>query len=186
MAAEAAVLLGFAVEDVAAALHTVPSVPGRFESIEAGQPFSVVVDYSHTPASVAAAVESARQLSDGSVILVFGAAGDRDPGKRPLMGGAAAAADRLYVTSDNPRTEDPATIIGDVVAGIPTHDDVHVFVDRSEAISAAISGASPGDIVVIAGKGHEDYQIVGTTRTHFDDREEARSALALAGWVTAK
>ncbi len=184
MAAEAAVLLGHTLDDVAAALRTVPAVPGRFESVDAGQPFAVIVDYSHTPASVAAAVDSARQLSDGKIILVFGAAGDRDPGKRPLMGQAAAAADRLYVTSDNPRTEDPAKIIDEVVAGITQHDDVHVFVDRSDAISKAISGATAGDIVVIAGKGHEDYQIVGTTRTHFDDRVEARRSLAAAGWET--
>ena len=184
LAAEAAFLLGFEVDAVAAALGSVPPVPGRFESVDAGQPFAVVVDYSHTPASVAAAVESARQLTTGSVILVFGAAGDRDPGKRPLMGEAAAAADRLFVTSDNPRTEDPAKIVAEVVAGIPEHDDVHVFVDRSEAISHAISGAAPGDIVVIAGKGHEDYQIVGTTRTYFDDRVEARRSLAAAGWET--
>ena len=184
MAAEAAVLLGFSIDDVASALESVPSVPGRFESVDAGQPFSVIVDYSHTPASVAAAVESARQLTDGKVILVFGAAGDRDPGKRPLMGRAGGAADRLYVTSDNPRTEDPAKIVAEVVAGIPEHDDINVFVDRAEAISHAISGAAPGDIVVIAGKGHEDYQIVGTTRTHFDDRVEARRSLAAAGWET--
>lgn len=184
LAAEAAVLLGFGVGDVAAALSSVPPVPGRFESIDAGQPFGVVVDYSHTPGSVAAAVDSARQLAAGKIIIVFGAAGDRDRGKRPQMGLAASAADRLYVTSDNPRTEDPAKIIDEVVAGISGHDDVHVFVDRAEAISHAISGAVPGDIVIIAGKGHEDYQIVGTTRTHFDDREQARGSLAADGWET--
>lgn len=182
MAAEAAVLLGCTEDAVATALASVPAVPGRFESVDAGQPFAVVIDYSHTPASVAAAVQSARQLTSGSVILVFGAAGDRDPGKRPLMGRAAAAADRLYVTSDNPRTEDPAKIIDEVVAGIPTHGEIHVVTDRAQAISQAISGAGPEDIVVIAGKGHEDYQIVGTTRTHFDDREEALRALRARGW----
>ena len=182
LAAEAALRLGFALDDVAAALSTVPAVPGRFQSVDAGQPFAVVVDYSHTPASVAAAIESARRLVDGNVIIVFGAAGDRDPGKRPLMGAAASAADRLYVTSDNPRTEDPAKIVAEVAAGVAQGGDVQVIVDRSQAISEAISGAVPGDIVVIAGKGHEDYQIVGTTRTYFDDAVEARKALADRGW----
>lgn len=182
LAAEAALRLGFSLDDVAGALATVPSVPGRFQSVDCGQPFAVVVDYSHTPASVAAAIESARRLVDGNVIIVFGAAGDRDPGKRPLMGAAASAADRLYVTSDNPRTEDPAKIVAEVAAGVVDGGEVQVIVDRSQAISEAISGAVPGDIVVIAGKGHEDYQIVGTTRTYFDDAVEARTALATAGW----
>ncbi len=186
LAAEAALHLGFALDEVVSALQTVPGVPGRFQSVDCGQPFGVVVDYSHTPASVAAAVASARRLVDGNVIIVFGAAGDRDPGKRPLMGAAASTADRLYVTSDNPRTEDPAKIVAEVAAGVTGNGDVHVIVDRSRAISEAISGAAPGDIVVIAGKGHEDYQIVGTTRTYFDDAVEARQALAAAGWKADK
>jgi len=184
LAAETCVLLGYPPDMLAEALSHAPQIPGRFESVEAGQPFGVVVDYSHTPASVEAAVSSARDLTTSRVLIVFGAAGDRDPGKRPLMGSAAGHADVLYVTSDNPRTEDPELIIDDVVAGI-SHDDVHRIVDRREAIRAAIADARPGDIVVIAGKGHEDYQIIGTTRSTFDDRVEARAALATLGWEGA-
>ncbi len=185
LAAEAVVALGYDEAKVAAALSTAGQIPGRFESVDAGQPFAVVVDYSHTPASVAIAVESARSISDGRVHLVFGAAGDRDPGKRPLMGAAATAADVLYVTSDNPRTEDPDQIIDEVIAGIVGASNVHRIADRAEAIRSAISGAVPGDIVVIAGKGHEDYQIIGTTKTDFDDRVHARAALAELGWESA-
>ena len=182
LAAEAVVSIGYSVDDVAQALSTVAQIPGRFESVDAGQPFAVVVDYSHTPASVAAAIESARQLSSERVIIVFGAGGDRDSAKRPLMGEAASAADVLFVTSDNPRTEDPARIINEVMAGVTPGADVHSIVDRSQAISSAIAGATPGDIVVIAGKGHEDYQVIGTERINFDDRVEARAALAARGW----
>ncbi|MFT7473430.1 MAG: UDP-N-acetylmuramoyl-L-alanyl-D-glutamate--2,6-diaminopimelate ligase [Verrucomicrobiales bacterium] len=189
LAAEAAVLLGFDQHRIAEALGNAPQIPGRFESIDAGQPFAVIVDYSHTPASVAAAIDSARELADNRVVIVFGAAGDRDPGKRPLMGTAATAADVLFVTSDNPRTEDPERIIDDVLAGIDgaprTPTAVHRVADRGEAIISAISGALPGDVVVIAGKGHEDYQIVGTTRSDFDDRVHARAALASLGWESA-
>ncbi len=189
LAAEAAVILGYDEAAIAAALHVAVPIPGRFESVDNGQPFAVVVDYSHTPASVTVAIESAREISDGRVIIVFGAAGDRDPGKRPLMGAAATAADIVYVTSDNPRTEDPDAIIDDVVVGIENSShrpaEIHRIADRAEAIRSAITGAVPGDIVVIAGKGHEDYQIVGTTRSDFDDREHARSALLSLGWESA-
>ncbi len=189
LAAEAAVILGYDEAAVAAALNVASPIPGRFESVDNGQPFAVVVDYSHTPASVAVAIESAREISDGRVIIVFGAAGDRDPGKRPLMGEAATTADIVYVTSDNPRTEDPDRIIDDVVVGIENSGhspaEVHRVADRAEAIRSAITGALPGDIVVIAGKGHEDYQIVGTMRSDFDDREHARSALISLGWESA-
>jgi UDP-N-acetylmuramoyl-L-alanyl-D-glutamate--2,6-diaminopimelate ligase len=184
LAAETCVLLGYAPQTLADGLAQAPQIPGRFESIEAGQPFGVVVDYSHTPGSVEAAVASARDLTNSRVLLVFGAAGDRDPGKRPLMGAAAGNADVLYVTSDNPRTEDPEMIIDDVMAGI-TNADVHRIVDRTDAIRTAISDARPGDVVVIAGKGHEDYQIIGATRHDFDDRIEARAALAALGWESA-
>ena len=189
LAAEAAVLLGLAPAAIAEALSQAPQIPGRFETVDAGQPFAVVVDYSHTPASIEAAVQSARNISNGQVHLVFGAAGDRDAGKRPLMGAAATAADVLYVTSDNPRTEDPELIIDDVIVGVhgagANNASVHRIADRADAIRAAISGALPGDIVVIAGKGHEDYQIIGSTRTDFDDRVHARAALAAQGWEGA-
>ena len=143
----------------------------------------MIVDYSHTPASVVAAVASARDLTDGRVLLVFGAAGDRDPGKRPLMGAAASAADELYITSDNPRSEDPDAIIAQVQAGVTGLDaeSVRSIADREAAIHAAIEDACEGDVVVIAGKGHEDYQIIGNERRDFDDRVVARAALEQKG-----
>ncbi len=186
LAAETCVLLGYDPAELAAGLESTPPIPGRFESIDSGQPFAVVVDYSHTPASIEAAVSSARSLTTGRVLLVFGAAGDRDPSKRPLMGDAARHADHLYVTSDNPRTEDPDVIIDQVVAGTTNAvGEVHRIPDRREAIRAAIADAVDGDVVVIAGKGHEDYQIIGTTHRDFDDRHEARLALADKGWGSA-
>ncbi len=182
LAAEAAVAIGLEANDVATSLALLPQVPGRFEWIREGQDFGVVVDYSHTPASVEVAISSARELTDGRVIVVFGAAGDRDPGKRPLMAAAAERADVVIVTSDNPRSEDPASIIDDVLDGFTTPGgdpgQVQVHVDRRVAIEVAIDLAATGDIVVIAGKGHEDYQIIGDVRHDFDDRIEARAALA--------
>ena len=185
VAAEAAVEIGLEPTTIVDALANAPQVPGRFEYVDAGQPFSVVVDYSHTPAGLEAAIAAGRDVAAaGRLIVVFGAAGVRDPGKRPLMGRAASAADRVYVTSDNPRTEDPETIIVAVEAGID-HRDHHRITDRREAIASAIGGAEPGDTVLIAGKGHEDYQIVGTTRLDFDDRVVAREVLADLGWEMA-
>ncbi len=182
LAAEACVAIGRSVEDLVDGLGSLPQVPGRFEWIREGQDFGVIVDYSHTPASVEAAIASARALTADRVIVVFGAAGDRDPGKRPLMARAAAAADIAIVTSDNPRSEDPAAIIDDVVAGFAdapaTPARIEAIIDRRDAIRSAVAEARPGDIVLIAGKGHEDYQIVGAERLDFDDRVEARSALA--------
>lgn len=179
LAAEATLLLGLEPQQVAEALGAAPQIPGRFELVDMGQDFVVIVDYSHTPASVAAAVQSARDLTDSRVLLVFGAAGDRDPGKRPLMGAAASAADQLYITSDNPRSEDPDAIIAQVRAGVTVDDpeSVRAIADRESAIHAAIADACEGDVVVIAGKGHEDYQIIGSERRDFDDRVVARSAL---------
>ncbi|MGI9606804.1 MAG: UDP-N-acetylmuramoyl-L-alanyl-D-glutamate--2,6-diaminopimelate ligase [Acidimicrobiales bacterium] len=183
LAAEAAATLGMEPGEIADALVTAPQVPGRFERIDCGQPFEVVVDYSHTPASLEAAIATAAELVPGGrVITVFGAAGDRDPSKRPLMGAAASSSDVLYVTSDNPRTEDPDAIINEVISGI-SHLDTRREPDRRLAIRTAIAGASSGDLVLIAGKGHEDYQIIGTTRHDFDDRVEARAALADIGWT---
>lgn len=186
LAAEACVVLGFAPTDIAAALGSAPQIPGRFELIDLGQDFGVLIDYSHTPASVAAAVASARDITTRRVLVVFGAAGDRDPGKRPLMGEAASSADRLYITSDNPRSEDPDAIISAVRAGVTSdHEDsgsVFSMADRRAAIHAAVADACEGDVVIIAGKGHEDYQIIGTTRLDFDDRVVARDALTAAGW----
>ncbi len=157
-------------------------VPGRMERVQLSpdQEISVIVDYAHTPDSLENLLKASRPFIPGRMICVFGCGGDRDRTKRPLMGGIAARlADVVYVTSDNPRTEDPQKILADVLAGIPAEAHPVVTADRAEAIRRAILDAKPGDGVLIAGKGHEDYQILGTEKIHFDDREQAREALAL-------
>jgi UDP-N-acetylmuramoyl-L-alanyl-D-glutamate--2,6-diaminopimelate ligase len=151
-------------------------VPGRFEPIDEGQPFAVIVDYAHTPDSLAIVLRAARDLGEGRVIVVFGAGGDRDRGKRPLMGKVAAdLADVTIVTSDNPRSEDPVAIIQDVLQGAGL--EVEIDPDRRSAIARALSLAEDVDVVVIAGKGHEQGQDVGGVVSPFDDREVARDAL---------
>jgi len=151
-------------------------VPGRFEAIDEGQRFAVVVDYAHTPDSLAAVLDAARDLGEGRVIVVFGAGGDRDRGKRPLMGRVAAdGADVVIVTSDNPRSEDPLAIIQDVLQGAGLQ--VEIDPDRRSAIERAVALADDGDVVVIAGKGHEQGQDVAGVVSPFDDREVAREAL---------
>jgi UDP-N-acetylmuramoyl-L-alanyl-D-glutamate--2,6-diaminopimelate ligase len=156
-------------------------VPGRMERVlvASQQPLpAVLVDYAHTPDGLENALAASRPFASGRLICVFGCGGDRDRSKRPQMGAIAARlADQVVVTSDNPRTEDPGQILDDVVAGIPTGTNLTVEADRARAIAAAIAGAEPDDLVLIAGKGHEDYQILGTTKIHFDDREEAEKAL---------
>jgi UDP-N-acetylmuramoyl-L-alanyl-D-glutamate--2,6-diaminopimelate ligase len=165
------------------------AVPGRFESIDAGQPYSVVVDYAHTPDSLDNVLRAARRLaqsSGGRVLCAFGCGGDRDRGKRPLMGAVAARnADVVVVTSDNPRSEDPEAIIEAIVEGFasvrPGGADA-VLPDRREAIDRVLSMARPGDVVVIAGKGHETGQQFGDRTIPFDDRDVARALLADRGW----
>jgi UDP-N-acetylmuramoyl-L-alanyl-D-glutamate--2,6-diaminopimelate ligase len=146
--------------------------------IDAQQHITVIVDYAHTPDSLENLLKAARPFICGDMVCVFGCGGDRDRTKRPLMGKIAAAlADQVVVTSDNPRTEDPDVIIQDILAGIPPTIKPVVNSDRAKAIESAIAIAKPGDGILIAGKGHEDYQILGTTKIHFDDREQARIAL---------
>lgn len=155
-------------------------VPGRMERVQVNpnQDISVIVDYAHTPDSLENLLKAARPFIPGKMICVFGCGGDRDRTKRPKMGKIAAdLADLAVVTSDNPRTEDPKQILEDVVAGIPENVQFLVMSDRATAIETAILEAKPGDGVLIAGKGHEDYQILGTEKIHFDDREQARKAL---------
>jgi UDP-N-acetylmuramoyl-L-alanyl-D-glutamate--2,6-diaminopimelate ligase len=178
-------------------LEAIPSfggVPGRMERVLPTGPLpagleapaqaqalpAVLVDYAHTPDGLENALAACRPFTAGRLICVFGCGGDRDRGKRPQMAAIAARlADRVVVTSDNPRTEDPERILEDVVAGIPPGTDLVVEGDRATAIAMAIADAGKEDLVLIAGKGHEDYQILGTTKIHFDDREEAGRALAV-------
>jgi UDP-N-acetylmuramoyl-L-alanyl-D-glutamate--2,6-diaminopimelate ligase len=168
-AVAAGVLLGIDDDDIAAGVASVRGVPGRFERVDAGQPFTVLVDYAHTPDSLDTVLQAARELAGGRVIVVFGAGGDRDRGKRPLMGRVARdRADLAIVTSDNPRSEDPLAIIQDVLQGAGT--DVEIDPDRRSAISRALSLATAGDVVVVAGKGHEQGQEIAGVVHPFDDR----------------
>ncbi|HMC51593.1 MAG TPA: UDP-N-acetylmuramoyl-L-alanyl-D-glutamate--2,6-diaminopimelate ligase, partial [Acidimicrobiales bacterium] len=184
-AAVSARALGVDAATVADGLGRLTRVPGRFEAVDQGQPFSVVVDYAHTPGGLEQVLAAARDVAGAEhrVIVVFGAGGDRDRAKRPLMGEAATRlADVVVVTTDNPRGEDPMAIIADVLAGVPSPQGVVVEPDRAEAIRAAIGQARAGDVVVLAGKGHEDVQVFADRSVPFDDREVARAALAgLAG-----
>jgi UDP-N-acetylmuramoyl-L-alanyl-D-glutamate--2,6-diaminopimelate ligase len=174
-AAAAARALDIDEDAIRRGLESVESVPGRFEQIDEGQPFTVVVDYAHTPDALETMLESARELAHGGkVICVFGAGGDRDRDKRPLMGQVVTElAELALVTSDNPRGEDPAAIAADVVDGL----DLDIELDRRRAIERALEQAKGGDVVVIAGKGHEQGQEVGGRKLPFDDREVARDAL---------
>jgi UDP-N-acetylmuramoyl-L-alanyl-D-glutamate--2,6-diaminopimelate ligase len=184
-AATAAAALGVPEDAVAAGLDSVSSVRGRFERIDAGQPFAVIVDYAHTPDGLERALAAARELSHGRLVVVFGAGGDRDHGKRPLMGEAAARlADLVVLTSDNPRSEDPEVIIAEVLAGIApgaAAGAVTIEPDRARAIEAAFSAAGHDDVVLIAGKGHETGQEIAGRVVPFDDAEVARRILEQMG-----
>ncbi len=180
----AALRLGVDIQTITRALAAMPAVPGRFQSVPTGDAgFSIIVDYAHTPDGLKNLLESVAALKPIRMILVFGCGGDRDATKRPIMGKIAGdLADVAIVTSDNPRTEDPQTIINEVLAGMKaSRADVHVDADRPSAITMAIQLARPGDIVVLAGKGHEDYQIIGTEKIHMDDCELAERALHAVG-----
>jgi UDP-N-acetylmuramoyl-L-alanyl-D-glutamate--2,6-diaminopimelate ligase len=184
---EAGVGLGTAVAGVASC----PGVPGRLERVEAGQDFTVLVDYSHKPGAVEAVLTALRQVTLGSLTIVLGCGGDRDAGKRPLMGAAAARlADTAIFTSDNPRSEDPLAILAQMLAGAVGVDragraEVIIQPDRAAAIELAIASAGKGDVVLIAGKGHETGQYIGRAVIQFDDREVAAQALARRQETTA-
>jgi len=172
---------GVELEQAVAALESVPPIRGRFERVEAGQDYAVVIDYSHTPDGLDKALRDARRLTPGRLMIVFGAGGDRDAGKRPLMGEIAARlADLAFITSDNPRSEPPQGIIGQIVSGVPwaSRRRLRIEPDRREAIRLALSQARAGDLVLIAGKGHETYQIFADSTIHFDDREVAAEIIA--------
>ena len=174
--------LGLKLQDAARALETCAAAPGRMEVVNAGasgQPITVV-DYAHTPDALEKALAAAREHCAGALWVVFGCGGDRDPGKRPLMGAIADdLADQIIVTDDNPRSEDPRVITEAIRAGIKKHA-ARIVNDRGAAIAAAVREAGSGDVVLIAGKGHEDYQIYGTSRLSFSDRREALKVLGAA------
>jgi UDP-N-acetylmuramoyl-L-alanyl-D-glutamate--2,6-diaminopimelate ligase len=173
-AATTARALGIGENAIKEGIEAVERVPGRFDEVDEGQPFTVIVDYAHTPGALETALEAARELARGRVICVFGAGGNRDRAKRPLMGQVVTElADVALVTSDNPRSEDPAAIAEDVVDGL----DLEVELDRRRAIERALEAAREGDVVVIAGKGHEQGQEIAGRNVPFDDREVARDAL---------
>jgi UDP-N-acetylmuramoyl-L-alanyl-D-glutamate--2,6-diaminopimelate ligase len=174
-AVAAARLLGIGDDVIKRGVESLRGVPGRFEAVDEGQPFTVIVDYSHKPDALEKVLRSARELTSGRLTVVFGCGGDRDRGKRPVMGRVAGElADRVIVTSDNPRSEDPDAIIAEIVAGAP---GAEVEPDRAAAIELALAGADEGDVVVIAGKGHEQGQEIGDTVIPFDDRAVAADVL---------
>lgn len=181
LAAEVVRALGYAPAAIAAALAAAPTVPGRFELIDEGQEFSVLVDYAHTPDGLEAVLAAAREVTERSLVVVFGAGGDRDQSKRPQMGEVARRlADRVVVTSDNPRGEAPQAIISGIVSGMDRPPEL-VELDRRAAIRHAIAGARKGDVVLIAGKGHEATQTIGDEIIDFDDRDVARDELRRLG-----
>jgi len=178
LAAAAAIELGATAEDIQRGLESIERVPGRFESIGGGKRPLVVIDYAHTADAFEQILQKCRSLGAIRVITVFGCGGDRDRDKRPLMGEAASRlSDFCYVTTDNPRTENIGRIVDDILAGVTDRTSVEVELDRESAIQRAVSEANVGDVVVLLGKGHENYQIVGTNKTPFSDRTTAEGAL---------
>ena len=174
----ATLMLGHSLSTVCEAARVVRPVPGRFEPVVNPSGIGVVVDYAHTPDALIKVLDTARSLSTGRILTVFGCGGDRDRTKRPLMASAVSErSDVTIVTSDNPRTEDPERIIADVLPGVVSGAKFLSIIDRRAAIQKAIELARPGDVVVLAGKGHEEYQIIGTTKHPFSDRQVAREAL---------
>ncbi len=182
VAAGAGVMAGIPLSEISAAFDTLTCIPGRMERLPAPEGVEIILDYAHKPDALKVALRACQEMADGRVICVFGCGGDRDRGKRPLMGRIAAlGADRVIVTSDNPRTEDPDTIIREIMAGVPPEADCAVESDRRKAIRAAIGEARSGEVVLVAGKGHEQYQIIGPERLPFDEREVVAGAVTAGG-----
>ena len=179
-AAGGCLALGLTEEQVVRGLNAPHAVPGRLERVEAGQKFVVVVDYAHTHDALEKVLSALKETGPKNLYCVFGAGGDRDRTKRPKMGRVAVTlSTKAFLTSDNPRSEDPSAILRDIEAGIQAIGRTNYVVqaDRAEAIRQALSEAREGDIVLLAGKGHETYQIIGTTKIHFSDQEVAESIL---------
>jgi UDP-N-acetylmuramoyl-L-alanyl-D-glutamate--2,6-diaminopimelate ligase len=181
-AASAALINGIALNDIEEGLSSIDQIPGRFEKVPCDKGFSVVVDYAHTDDALRSVLRAAQAFTPGRIITVFGCGGDRDRGKRKAMGRVAIEESGFsIITSDNPRTENPQHILDDILEGVPSSmnygEGYKVIIDRKEAIRFAIKQAQPGDLVMITGKGHENYQIVKTGKIHFDDREVAEEAM---------
>ncbi|MGH9858627.1 MAG: Mur ligase family protein, partial [Candidatus Acidiferrales bacterium] len=177
--------LGIETPAIEKGIRDLANVPGRFERVDAGQQFLVVVDYAHTGESAASLIETARELNpNGRILSVFGCGGERDRARRPLMGEfVSRGSQRVYLTTDNPRSEDPRNIINDILVGVQKAGTEYVVIeDRGEAIRRAIEDAQPGDIVLLVGKGHERYQILGGRTLPWSDAEEARKALRERGF----
>ncbi|NLO75387.1 MAG: UDP-N-acetylmuramoyl-L-alanyl-D-glutamate--2,6-diaminopimelate ligase [Clostridia bacterium] len=176
---------GISIEGIIASLEKITGIPGRFESINGGNDYTVIVDYSHTPDSLENCLKTAKEFARGRIITVFGCGGERDRTKRPVMGEVAGRySDLVIVTSDNPRCEDPEAIIDEIIPGLEKGAIAKPYLritDRREAIFRAVQEALPDDIIIIAGKGHEDYQLIGKQVLPFDDREVAQEALRQAG-----
>jgi len=174
---------GFPIDTITRGLETFKSVRGRYEIIDEGQEFTVIIDYAHSPDALERILSSARELTKGRLISVFGCGGDRDKGKRPQMGEISTRiADYTIITSDNPRTENPENIISDILEGVNETARVNTLSDREKGIKEAIRDTGPGDTVVIAGKGHENYQIIGDKKYHFDDAETVRRLIRAMKW----
>ena len=180
-AAAACSVLGISDDKIRRGINQLPNVPGRFERLELDVPFTIILDFAHTPDALQNVLRLAAAVSDGRVICVFGCGGDRDRAKRPLMGGIATeSADFVIVTSDNPRSEDPSAIVREVCEGIPLgNTNFESIPDRREAIYRALELADEGDLVLLAGKGHERHQEIAGRKHHFDEREVVREALCL-------
>jgi len=165
--------LGFTLEDMAEALKSYPGVKGRVEVVPTGRDFTVIIDYAHSPDALEKIIGTFRELEAGRVVTLFGCGGDRDATKRPEMGEIAGRlSDFVIVTSDNPRTEEPGKIIDDILSGMKDTKTPYIVIEnRREAIGWALQNAQPGDIIILAGKGHETYQIIGREKNHFDERE---------------
>jgi UDP-N-acetylmuramoyl-L-alanyl-D-glutamate--2,6-diaminopimelate ligase len=182
-AVASSIALNFDLENIKSGLESKKGVPGRLEKIDLGQPFDILIDYAHTPDALERILTTAKEFTSGKLIALFGCGGDRDKTKRPIMGELASRiADYVIVTSDNPRTENPSLIIDDIFKGINSKNNIKRIEDRKEAIRQAINLAQPKDILVIAGKGHEPYQIIGTKRFHFSDKEAVEEILKGMGY----
>jgi UDP-N-acetylmuramoyl-L-alanyl-D-glutamate--2,6-diaminopimelate ligase len=185
MMAAAAVLSenGIELEHIKKGLESAGAVPGRMDMVEGSAPFKVFVDYAHTPNALENALKCLRPIAKEKLICVFGCGGDRDKTKRPVMGAIASEiCDHVIVTSDNPRTENPLDIISQIEKGMPDSSKYSIILIRRDAIRKALQIANAGDTVIIAGKGHEDYQIIGEKVLHFDDKEAAGEILTELGY----